>query len=98
MEGQTQVCVEILQAPANDSVLAECLAIDTLELASLPVAPKDEPRIIVEYTYSPDGRVSATVTDEISGKSATTDISHNMGMTTEEVKRATEEMKSKTVA
>ena len=90
--GQTAVSVSVYQGKEGSS-LAQCLHIDDVLLDGLPSADANEERIVVEYGYSLDGIVHVTVTDKISGKSRTADISHNLGMTAKEVKAAAAHLK-----
>ena len=82
--GQTAVTVEVYQGEEGKP-LSECRHIDDVNLAGLPVDDPHKPRIVVEYSYTVMGLCDVKVTDTVSGKSATAQISHILGMNEQDV-------------
>lgn len=73
--GQTAAEVRILQGVA-DADADECLTIGIVRLDELPVEDGVSKRIRVEYYLDPNGMVHVNVTDEISGKCASTSVDY----------------------
>ncbi len=91
-ERQTTADVKVYQGQEGES-LEDCLHIDTVTLSGLPCGPTNEPRIEVKYEYSRSGIVHVTVTDLKSGKSQVGEISHQMGLSDEEIDSAAKNIK-----
>lgn len=84
-EGQTAVTVSVYQGEEGKP-LSECCHIDDVNLAGLPLDEPHKPRICVEYAYSEGGLVDVKVTDMVSRKVATAQISHILGMNEQDIK------------
>jgi len=91
-QGQTAVTVSVYQGEEGKP-LSECRHIDDVHLTGLPVDDPHKPRIGVEYAYSISGLCDVKVTDTVSGKSATAQISHILGMNEQDVQTGEQAVK-----
>lgn len=89
---QTAVTVEVYQGEEGKP-LSECRHIDDVQLTGLPVGEKNDPRIVVEYSYTVSGLCDVRVTDTVSRKSATAQISHILGMNEQDVQAGEQAVK-----
>ena len=78
-EDQTAARIEILQGEANAD-RDDCLLIGELTLDNLPRESKRTERIQVEYVIDPNGMVTATATDLVSGQRQTVSIEYRKGI------------------
>ena len=78
-EDQTEARIEILQGEP-DAQRDECLLIGELDLSNLPREDKRTQRIRVEYVIDPNGMVTATATDTVSGKQQTVSVDYKKGI------------------
>lgn len=78
-EDQVEAQIEILQGEP-DADRDECLLIGELALMNLPKETTRTARIAVEYMIDPNGMVTATATDKVSGQQQTVSVDYKKGI------------------
>lgn len=76
-ENQTSVDVKVCQA--EGMTVEPYVYVATVRLEGIPPGHLGEARIVVEYAYNRSGVVEVTVTDTVSKKSVSSNVSHNLG-------------------
>jgi molecular chaperone DnaK len=75
---QTAADVEVFQGEENMPI-DQCVQVATVRLEGIPAGPNDVPRIVVQYAYNRSGIVEVTISDTISNKTVSSNVTHDMG-------------------
>ena len=77
-ERQTAVDVKVYEGQEGQT-LDQCQYVSTVRLDGLPAGHLDVSRIVVQYSYNRSGVLEVVVSDTISKKSVSSNVSHNLG-------------------
>jgi molecular chaperone DnaK (HSP70) len=70
--------VEVFQGEEGMPI-EQCVPVATVRLEGIPPGNTDDLRIVVQYSYNRSGIVEVTITDKISKKTVSSNITHDMG-------------------